>query len=134
MTPRSGFRPSDSLGDVQLALGLNNAQMQAVAEDLQFTYNDTVEYDVPCVKETQRQIIRHTFNRERTVSGAVAYDARKRNQVNGFNLNGFEGQPIEDGNIACPDGFDQDGEPVLVGSSGGGLLVNGVALPSTPAL
>src|ERR1051326_5804630 len=82
-------------GDVQLALGgLNNAQIQAQASGLTFTYaaDDLVEWD--CVKDitTHSGVVHVTAHRHNstTVSADVAYDARTRRQVTGFNLDGFK--------------------------------------------
>lgn len=118
-------------GDVQTALGLNNAQLQAQAESLTFTYSDTATYNVPCQKETagrkETHTLENTFKRKQTVNGTIDYDARKQNQVNGFNLKGF-GSITIDGKVACPGGWDADGEPEIVSTSGGVLEVNGIPL------
>jgi hypothetical protein len=114
-------------GDVQLALTMNNAQLQAAAESLTFTYDDTVTYLVPCKKDNGRLVLTNTYNRTSAVTGTVAYDSRKRNQVNGFELAPITNStPV--GSISCPNGWEADGDPVLVGSSGGGLFVNDRAL------
>ncbi len=113
-------------GDVQVPFGWNNATLQANANNLVFGYADQVEYDVPCMKEAGRQVLRNTFDRKRTVSAAVEYDARRRNQVNGFILTGFGAETVE-GNVACPGGWEPDGDPVLVGSTGGTLTVTNAA-------
>jgi hypothetical protein len=115
-------------GDVQLALGLNNAQMQARAESLEFTYVDDVEYAVPCLKDNAAQTLQNTFKRKRGLDQAVDYDTRRTQQVNGFRLKGFEGEGEIAGEPACPGGWEANGEPVLVGAGGGLLYVDGVAL------
>lgn len=138
-------------GDVQLALNLNNKQMQAQASSLSFSYSDTAEYDVYCSKTLSNKketwTMYHTYDRDRSVSGQVAYDPRVRNQVTGFNLTGYAGAVTITGDPAvCPGGWDADPETaaengaeagsnvVLVGASGGTLKVNGIALVPTPTL
>jgi hypothetical protein len=120
-------------GDVQTALGLNNDGLQAVASGLTFTYADLATYEQECSHDTGKKIMYRTVTREQGVSGTVAYDARKRNQVNGFTLLGFSGQTSDDGNGGGPcndngNGWEPIGEPTLVSSTGGGLKVNGVPL------
>ena len=126
-------------GDVQLALGYNNAQLQAQAEYLQFTYNKTSEQETTweCYNENNG----HTQERSRTststTSGVVSSVARVRNQITGFNLTGFgsssststtDGPPLN----SCPNanssfvlGTTFVGEEVV---TGGGLSVNGVQI------
>ena len=119
-------------GDVQLALGMNNAQLQAAARSLAFTYSDEATYDVPCWKEVQNRretvINRKTYQRSRQVNGSVAYDVRAKNQVSGFNLIGYSSFSSTGGNLSCPSGWEADGDPILVGASGGVLAVNTVPL------
>jgi hypothetical protein len=117
-------------GDVQEALGFNNAQLQAQAGSLSFTYQDQAEYELTCSKETRKQTVRNTFQRKQTISSTVAYDPRVRNQITGFKLTGF-GTPTMEGKLECPEGFSQEGEPRLVTTSGGVLSVNDVVLPQS---
>ncbi|WP_053361177.1 hypothetical protein [Bacillus sp. FJAT-27251] len=82
-------------GDVQTALGLNNAQMQAIANDLTFTFETVESYEITVewtTGEGKKGETTHTVDHTRTsnVAGSVDYGARKANQVNGFNLNGFK--------------------------------------------
>ena len=126
-------------GDVQLALGLNNAQVQAI--EPVFTYAAVIVTEVSwtCLNTNNQQ----TQERERTttssVTGLVSSTARTRNQVTGYNLSGFdtatttstsstEGPPLN----SCPNPnstnvLEPAGEPTVV-SSTGGLFVDGVAL------
>jgi hypothetical protein len=81
-------------GDVQTALGLNNAQMQAKAEGLVFTYEAVDTYEVTVewtTGEGKKGEKTHTVEHKRTatVSGEVTYEARKANQVTGFTLTKF---------------------------------------------
>ncbi|MFN3620944.1 hypothetical protein [Sphingorhabdus sp.] len=126
-------------GDVQLALGLNNAQLQTAT--VAFTYNSTVVSEVTweCTNSKNEKV----QDRERTttssVQGVVAASARVKNQITGYNLNGYsessssgstsEGPALN----SCPDDSGNwsltspAGNPEIV-SSTGGLFVNGVAL------
>jgi hypothetical protein len=81
-------------GDVQLAFGWNNATLQKNANDLTFTYDATVTYDVSCEwttgpagKEKVHTVIHEKYG---SISSAVEYEARRANQVNGFNLLGYD--------------------------------------------
>jgi hypothetical protein len=85
-------------GDVQLALGLNNAQIQAQASSLEFTYVSTDTYEVVNAWATGNagnpvSLSSHTETVTTTVgvNATVAYDSRKNSQgqVTGFNLTGF---------------------------------------------
>lgn len=135
-------------GDVQLALGLNNAQMQAQVNGLTFKYSDTVKVTAYCSKyheETRNKEAWTDYNdydRTRSLKSNVAYDPRKGiKQYTGFNLTGWDGTPvINGGKIECPGGWENDydtaaengaatGEFWVVGeASGGQLKVNDVAL------
>lgn len=123
-------------GEVQTALGLNNNQLQQQAGTLVFTFESTTvsETTWTCDKDNGPQ----TQERERTTTtetqGVVSSIARERNQITGFNLNGFSSSTSEvtfDGPRvgSCPSGWTAidtvQGEPELVSSS---LKVNGVAL------
>ncbi len=93
-------------GDVQLALGLNNAQMQAQAGSLVFKYVESVSAEVTYVwgtgsPEQPWSLGSQNHNHTTTtgVDSTIAYDARKRNQVNGFNLNGLDDASTTTGDI-----------------------------------
>jgi hypothetical protein len=140
-------------GDVQLALGFNNKQMQDNANSLKFTYSDSATYEVFCAKDfdANRTHEAYTeykqFPRTRGVSGAVAYDPRVRSQVTGFRLTGWDGSVTVDGDpTVCPGGYyaDYDGAAaagvtdgsnvLLIETSDGGLKVNGAPLTITPTI
>jgi hypothetical protein len=125
-------------GDVKDALGLTESQIRDQAEGLVFTYSDEVTYDLPCIKENPAQILRKTFTRSRGVNATVSFEARRNGQgvLTGFILDPANGETTTEEDIACPGGFENDGWATLadltpVSTSGGGLLVNGVALPNT---
>jgi hypothetical protein len=98
-------------GDVQLALGYNNKQIQDAAKHLLFSFTDETTYGLTCVKEweTGKRRELHTIvknrMRTRTMSATVAYDTRQRNQVNGFWLTGFTSVVTSGEMPSCPGGF-----------------------------
>ena len=135
-------------GDVQLALGLNNAQLQQQAGSLAFTYNasSTVVTEVSWICTNDRnenlQQRERTTTTESSTVGVVNAVARVRNQITGFNLNGYVGDPVVTSSSStegpplnsCPSGpwmlTTAAGDPVEVSSvTTDDLLVNGVALP-----
>jgi hypothetical protein len=94
-------------GDVQLALGYNNATLQANAENLVFTYEVGAEYDILCsrihsVHGYQTQPFR---NQIVSVNKAITVESRKNNQgqVTGFILDGLK-KVLSSGD-ACPTGW-----------------------------
>ena len=132
-------------GDVQLAFGWNNAKLQSNASGVSFTYNAKDTYDVTCEwdTETGHGTVHHdiTVPRHTGVNSTIAYDARVRNQITGFNLTGF-GATVTDGTVpvvggACPGNSDiAIITAVTLTGSTGGLYVNyggtSVLLPITP--
>lgn len=95
-------------GDVQLALGLNNAQMQTQAASLTFTYVTVDTYEVVNAwasgnADNPVSLNSHTATVTTTVgvNATVAYDPRQvkgQKQITGFNLTGF-GAKVVDGTI-----------------------------------
>jgi hypothetical protein len=126
-------------GDVQLALGLNNAQLQAQADDLEFTSVSTVVKEVSWICTNSNNDNTQERARTTTVSieGVVSGVARSKNQISGFNLDGYVGTPTEssttEGNQlnSCPGGpwtlTTPAGYPEVVSSSSE-LKVNDVLL------
>jgi hypothetical protein len=110
-------------GEVQEAFGWNNHALQANATDVTFYYEDTATYDLVCESVPPGTIQRRSFRRNIGVAGDIDFDARRRNQVNGFNLLGFDGDTVETGE-GCPGGFPDEISRTLVSSSGGGLYVD----------
>jgi hypothetical protein len=89
----------------------------------------------------------HNVNHKTTSSviSSVAYDARVKNQITGFNLKGFGAITSSGGDIPvvgapCPgnQGTDATWSSVTAGDTTGGLFVNyggtAVALPNTPVV
>jgi hypothetical protein len=137
-------------GDVQLAFGWNNAQLQRSANGVTFTHNSAETYDVTCEWDTETggprsRTIHHdiTIPRRTSVSASVSYDARTRNQITGFMLTGF-GAIVYEGTVpvvggSCPGNNPGEVTEVMsTGSSGDNLTVNSggvsVSLPNTPVL
>jgi hypothetical protein len=135
-------------GDVQVPLGLNNAQLQSGAASLAFSYTEARSYDVACFKEEEvmettgtgrnmvrTRVIRRTdreFTRPAPVSATVAFEARQgRSQITGFNLSPISIAPIVG---TCPGGWNLDsseGDPVSnVVRESGTLSANGIVLPT----
>lgn len=106
-------------GDVQLALGWNNAMLQANANTLTFNYVATDTYTAVCTfitgEGTRGQRTHNVGHTSTTgISGIVAYDARARNQITGFNLTGLSSPAVEGGEApvvggACPGNAGTDG-------------------------
>ena len=123
-------------GDVQLAFGWNNAQLQKNASGVTFSYNSTDTYDVTIEfdsgnPDNPRSIQHHTVtqNKSTTVNSSVAYDPRVKNQITGFNLKGFgattvTGDQIPQVGDSCSNGFNCVVTDVQLASSSGGLYAN----------
>jgi hypothetical protein len=96
-------------GDVQLAFGWNNKQLQDNAERVSFTYEVEASYTLVCKRgadwngQGQEQ---QTFgNKVISVDADVAYETRsnKKGAVTGYLLSGF-GVVLTDGE-GCPSGY-----------------------------
>ena len=125
-------------GDVQLALGLNNAGVQALGNP-SFTFDSTSTTTWTCTKLQQlgnggiNEIVQ-VRNNSTSTQGVVSSAARVKNQITGYNLLGYSGTPTvtTDGPAigACPanpSGFTYD-DNAETQETGGGLSVNGVPL------
>lgn len=102
-------------GDVQLAFGWNNKQLQDNASFVTFSTEQTTQYSVTCEWETitggkESKVIPHavTIKKSRNVQGAVNADPRVgKSQFTGFNLHGY-GPATETGGMvpvvgeSCP--------------------------------
>jgi hypothetical protein len=112
-------------GEVQEAFGWNNHALQENATHVRFTYEvlQSVEQDCTTVDKGV-----HTVTGQRAkvegVLNTIDYEARRRNQVNGFILEGWETEDDFGPNwTACPDGSTPHGA-VRVLSSVAGLFVH----------
>lgn len=91
-------------GDVQVAFGWNNKQLQDNASKVTFTYDSTDVYEGTCTWEAGKS--GNVQTKSRTISlgvdGSVAVEARKNSQgqITGFSLGGFsEGEGSEIGSV-----------------------------------
>jgi hypothetical protein len=126
-------------GDVQNALGLNNAQLQAQAETLQFSVSSTDVTTWTCTRPAATpnepdRVITQQRNTTTTTEGLLSSVARVRNQITGFNLTGYSGSttvttdgPAVGSCPANPSGYEYD-ENAATESGASTLFVNGVAL------
>jgi opacity protein-like surface antigen len=117
-------------GDVQVPLGLNNAQMQDMAKFMSFSYHVKRSYNVACFnmqpdfvlepdgvtrtgeikyKKVKTMVrVENDFHRVSNISASVEYDTRNKKQVVGFILapvgpaTGPAIVPV------CPGGWDLD--------------------------
>lgn len=110
-------------GDVQIAFGWNNAQLQNNARYVTFNWNAVDTYAAVCewvTGEGTRGQQTHTVSipRHTAVNASIAYDARVRNQITGFNLKGY-GATVLEGVIPVV------GEQ-CVSDNGSGIAQNGV--------
>jgi hypothetical protein len=132
-------------GDVQLALGWNNKQLQDNASGVSFTYEAVTAQETSwvCVNENNGHEQQRTRTETTTVSGVASSVTRdnskgKDGPVTGFRLNGYaggsststsaDGPPL----LSCPNasstfslGSVVVGEPQVLS---GGLRVNGVPI------
>jgi len=118
-------------GDVQVALDYNNAQLQANADSLIFTYEERAEYTLVCSGHPNSSQNPKTFkNKAVSVNATIAFEARKNSQekITGFTLTGL-GNEVADGND-CPTPWttldsrelNDDADAII------GLFVNGVQI------
>jgi opacity protein-like surface antigen len=137
-------------GDIQLGFGWNNKQLQDNARLVSFRLKTHDRYSVTCEWETvtggkNSKVIEHSITKTANVNSniTVSVDPRTRNQITGFNLNGFGAgttggtEPVVgDG---CPGESDKGTitDATLVESTGGlqaqhlGVTID---LPNTPTL
>jgi hypothetical protein len=102
-------------GDVQLAFGWNNKELQANAKNVSFTYEETAEYTLLCKKDDfihpRTGVVtpgeeKEFKNRVQSVESSLAGDPRQtkgQNQFTGFNLSGITGTEVTGQD--CPGGF-----------------------------
>lgn len=136
-------------GDVQLALGLNNKQVQDQANSIatnDFTYNATrttvteVEWTCTNTNNQNEQPRERTTTTESSTTGVVAAVTRdSKKQVTGFILDGYKSSSSTSSSStegprvnSCPTNWaltTPAGAPVTVSDeTTGGLFVRGVAL------
>jgi hypothetical protein len=119
-------------GDVQLALGWNNKQLQDGADSLVFALASVAETTWECSNTNNSNI--QERSRTTTTEGLVSHVARERNQITGFILEGFSGEVMTstEGNPlgSCPSGpwSFVEGSMETTASEGSELYVNGVLI------
>jgi hypothetical protein len=112
-------------GDVQLAFGWNNAQMQARHVGTTFGVDSTTSYDVTCEWTTttggkNSTTITHTVNNHHNISSSASVDSasRKTGQYTGWFLYGFSDGGLGSVSLpqvgdSCPQGGSaSDADPV----------------------
>jgi hypothetical protein len=116
-------------GDVQLAFGWNNSQLQQNASGVSFAYFDTTTEVKECrYKEGEGRDAVWVVSGSRTVSTGVSSDVavekRKNSQdsVTGFDLTALEDPEVISDNTGCPDGLQPNGN-ILSQTSEFGLFV-----------
>jgi hypothetical protein len=124
-------------GDVQIAFGWNNAALQRNAAGVTFAYNGVSTYSAVCSWTTGEgtpgeRTHEVTHSTRSGVEGSIAYEARTKNQINGFNLDGYSGAPVTTGGSIpvvgdpCHGNAGHDGvwTDVDLTGTGGGLEVS----------
>ena len=110
-------------GDVQTALGWNNQQLQQNADQVQFQAINVSEQTWECTNPNNEHIQQRLDTT--TQQQVVDSTARVKNQVTGFNLNGYTGEPTIISQAgpplnSCPSGWtltQPAGNPVVVSST-----------------
>ena len=140
-------------GDVQTALGWNNAAFDKGVGTLKFTASAEkiiADYKMSCFNGSTGAIdaeVSHTIISQpgtATFTATPIYNAGNGKQITGFNLTGQTSSFTATGGntlrtVPCPDGsfsYMNVGQGDLFGKTQitGGLKVNDIALPNTPVL
>jgi hypothetical protein len=116
-------------GEVQTAFGWNNPTLQGTADFVEFRSVSEVVSEVSwtCTNSNNQNEQVRDRTTTTSVQGVVGSVARTRNQVTGFILTGYDGEPTEssesDGNVlnSCPSGpwslTTPAGDPEVVSST-----------------
>jgi hypothetical protein len=99
-------------GDVQEAFDWNNKQLQQNAPGVSFEFVSTTisEREWTCTNNNNQNEQVRERTTTTTTTGLVDSIARERNQITGFNLQGFSGEPTESSTTegppvnSCPSG------------------------------
>lgn len=127
-------------GDVQLTLGLNNAQLQNASLSFAAVSTTVSEVEWTCTNTRNENTQERARTTTTEIAGVLSSTARLRNQITGFNLNGYSGSAATttttDGPQlnSCPTNWvltSPAGDPVLV-SSESILTVNGTPIVEVP--
>jgi hypothetical protein len=119
-------------GDVQLVFGWNNKALQDNADSVQFRVSSESETTWTCSRAEPQEQTRNRHNTT-TTQGVVAKVDRVRNQINGFILDGFDGEPTisTDGHApqSCGGGgftYDEGSEQTTAGDGGLQVSIDGI--------
>jgi hypothetical protein len=123
-------------GDVQAVYGWSNKQLQNNEPNVQFRTSTTsiTEHTWTCDRDDGPQTQERTWTLTTTTQGLIDSTARLKNQITGFNLNGFSGDPVTDTETdgpalgSCPVGWtaiDMVAEEPVVLGSGVEVSING---------
>jgi hypothetical protein len=140
-------------GDLQTLYVWNNKALQDNAVAVSFRYNATVSEEVSweCTNENNERVQPRSRKKKSETHGLLSSVARVKNQVTGWNLNGWNGPspestpiPLDENEAgpplnSCPSGpwslTTPAGEWVVTSSTGGLQVNNGsgwIDLPITP--
>jgi opacity protein-like surface antigen len=120
-------------GDVQLLYGWNNKQLQDNASSVQFQAStvEVTESTWTCDRDAGPQTLERANTTTTTTQGVVSHIARERNQITGFILLGYDGDPVVETELdgpavgSCPAGWTAidlvEGDPA---QTAGGLQVS----------
>lgn len=118
-------------GDVQLVFGWNNKALQDNADSLQFQATSEVVTEVlwECTNDNNQNVQERARTTTTTIKGVVSSVARERNQITGFTLTGYAGDPTTSSTTegpavnSCPSGpwtlTTPAGDPEVVSSTTG---------------
>jgi hypothetical protein len=120
-------------GDVQIVFGWNNKQLQDNADKVQFRlFSESVsETTWTCKRDAGTQTNERSRTTTSSIQGLLESVARERNQITGFNIQGFDGDPDIDEETdgpavgSCANGWSViEGPDTAVSGSNGGLQVS----------
>jgi hypothetical protein len=117
-------------GDVQTALGWNNPTLQRDADDLRFRINSVQETTWLCYHTENPNAADQERSTEVSIQGVLSHTERLRNQITGFGIDGFDGDPIIDTDGGAVNSCPNPNRAYLEGSTetgdpSGGLQVSG---------
>jgi hypothetical protein len=129
-------------GDVQLLFGWNNKALQDNVNDVEFRYSSSTEqvteYDWTCTNTNNENVNerKRDVTTTSSVQGLVESVGRLKNQITGFNILDWDGQPTISISTessgqplwSCPTNWVLGGQTTTTGApvtTGGGLQVRG---------
>jgi hypothetical protein len=120
-------------GDVQFTFGWNNKQLQDNAAKVSFRVSSTeeTEHTWTCDRDAGPQTQERSRTVTTTIQGIVTTVGRERNQITGFILNGYNGDPTETVEtegpalLSCPTGWSAIDHVETTTTAPGGFEVTG---------